>query len=362
MIIIHTKIIVKKPPPVIVKPKVLPLESEGGKPHPSNLSGMVICLQNCNSTSKNIKDIIRCSICMSLFHKSCLGEEAKYPGGWNCKDCRLILHNLVTLLKHSQEMKVSIDEINGKLMSVIDKLDQTNDELLTQRQINSDLLKEVDSQSTIIQTLRDDNFKLQKEIGALSLTIPPRAEKPELLIGTSMIRNIKAKDENKLDIRRMSGAKLADIRDTLSSLQQEEKSYKTVVIVAGSIDCENSSAECTSIMSEMETCIKEALNISQRVTISSILPRTDKGPPNLKGENLNLLLKHYADQNMNIKNKNKNKNVLFQTQIRPITNCIGVYMCNIILIIKFLIIIIIIIKIVQKIRIYAKYAVHIPFV
>ena len=62
------------------------------------------------------------------------------------------------------------------------------------------------------------------------------------------------------------------------------------------------------------------------------------------------------------KNKNKNKNVLFQTQIRPITNCIGVYMCNIILVIKFLIIIIIIIKIMQKIRIYAKYAVHIPFV
>ena len=195
-------------PPVIVKPKGLPLESEGGKPHPSNLSGMVICLRNCNSTSKNIKDIIRCSICMSLFHKSCQGEEAKYPGGWNCEDCRLILHNLVTLLKHSQEMKVSIDEINGKLMSVIDKLDQTNDELLTQRQINSDLLKEVDSQSTIIQTLR------------------------------------------------------------------------------------------------------EALNISQRVTISSILPRTDKGLPNLKGENLNLLLKHYADQNMNIDFVDNNKTFL----------------------------------------------------
>ena len=75
----------------------------------------------------------------------------------------------------------------------------------------------------------------------------------------------------------MSGAKLTDIRDTLSSLHKEEKSYKNVVIVAGSIDCENSSAECTSIMSEMETCVNEALNISQRVTISIILPRTDKG-------------------------------------------------------------------------------------
>ena len=235
----------------------------------------------------------------------CIGEEATYVGNWNCENCRLIPHHLALILRSTEQTEHSINEVFTKLYSLNNKVSQMSNELLTQHKINSDLNQQTDSQSVIIQSLKDENVKLNNELTELKVKIveskPPPKQKPILVIGSSIIRDLKSTNEDTLIVESISGAKFKDISSSLNKKAQNDKSYKEIVLVAGSNDCSQSENTTESIMTDLENTVSEAMKITTSVKISSILPRTDNGSAQLKAESVNIQCKQFSDQNAHIK-------------------------------------------------------------
>ena len=276
------------------------------KPAKSPKSGTVeskLCIPGCKR--KDEKCMLRCCICMRWHHTKCIGEEATYVGNWNCENCRLIPHHLALILRSTEQTEHSINEVFTKLYSLNNKVSQMSNELLTQHKINSDLNQQIDSQSVIIQSLKDENVKLNNELTELKVKIvenkPPPKQKPILVIGSSIIRDLKSTNEDTLIVESISGAKFKDISSSLNKKAQNDKSYKEIVLVAGSNDCSQSENTTESIMTDLENTVSEAMKITTSVKISSILPRTDNGSAQLKAESVNIQCKQFSDQNAHIK-------------------------------------------------------------
>ena len=99
-------------------------------------------------------------------------------------------------------------------------------------------------------------------------------------------------------IESISGAKFKDTSSSLNKKAQNDKSYKEIVLVAGSNDCSQSENTTESIMRDLENTVSEAMKITTSVNISSILPRTDNGSAQLKTDSVNI---QFSDQNAHIK-------------------------------------------------------------
>ena len=74
------------------------------------------------------------------------------------------------------------------------------------------------------------------------------------------------------------------------------KKYDIVYVVAGSNDCTKQQNTSETIAQSARAVADAALQLSQRVVLSSILPRTDDHTAQLKAENTNINLKRMCDQ------------------------------------------------------------------
>ena len=93
----------------------------------SGSSSLSVCINN--DTTK----VLRCSTCMTVYHSSCIGEEATHIENWNCHECRRIPHYLSKILSYVEKSQEVIDDMATKLHLLEHKLDQTNSEIKSQR-------------------------------------------------------------------------------------------------------------------------------------------------------------------------------------------------------------------------------------
>ena len=104
-------------------------------------------------------------------------------------DC--IPHYLSKILSYVEKSQEVIDDMATKLLLLEHKLDQTNSEINSQHHENEDLARQVPSQATIIDSLRNENKKLQDaltKIKSTSSRVPsPITSKPTLMIGSSVL-------------------------------------------------------------------------------------------------------------------------------------------------------------------------------
>ena len=139
------------------------------------------------------------------------------------------------------------------------------------------------------------------KIKSTSSRVPsPITSKPTLMIGSSILRNIKSSDSGKLKVQSISGAKFNDIKSTLFKKHSNEESFSEIILVAGTNDCACSEKTSEDILDDLIETVTEAKKISPVVTISSITLRTDDGPAQLKAENLNILIKQYTNQTQDV--------------------------------------------------------------
>ena len=142
--------------------------------------------------------------------------------------------------------------------------------------------------------LRKDNANLLTQIEALTAQLAKRAwefytQKPTLLIGDSLIRDV---DTHKLvttSVQSISGAKIKDISKKIS---RDENRYKNIVICAGTNDCTRdiNIDETAEHFSELLQVATEKVASVGNVTISSIPPRTDNVERQQRVEELNTVL------------------------------------------------------------------------
>ena len=128
-----------------------------------------------------------------------------------------------------------------------------------------------------------------------NITPATQTSTKSLVIGDSVLRDFEATDANKLEVRSLSGATFISIKDTLKLYESDNKRYDNIYIIAGTNDCSKQSSTA-SIINAAGEVFNQAKKISNNILFSSITPRTDSGPANLKIQNVNLSLKNLCSQ------------------------------------------------------------------
>ena len=175
-------------------------------------------------------------------------------------------------------------------------------EVKTVQNTNGDLKNE-------LQKVLSENTKLKNMIakkGMIEKTVVPQTSDtaspviPSLIIGEFMIRDIKHDDETKLQVICIPGAKLNQISEKMSKCVSEKKMFDTIYVTACTSDCSVAENSVDDINKKVSDVIIHAKTISKKIVFSSVLPRTDDGPTQLKLENFNLSLKELCNNSQNV--------------------------------------------------------------
>lgn len=225
---------------------------------------------------------VRCIICCIWHHIECVSVEKKYMNlNWSCLECRQLTPMIKKLQGHIDDMTNN----QAEMMRMLSVMSQRLDTEKEQRLHAEKELTAVKSQLTALSQQLDDNAKSLSEKmtnqrscmiehpEATPPTAPCAPPLPNLLIGTSLLRNA---DQTKLknwEIKAKGGASIEDLHQELNTLP-EDKTYDQIVIVGGSIDLERK--ETTDIIADYQAMLVSSSAVSNKITVASILPRTDK--------------------------------------------------------------------------------------
>ena len=258
------------------------------------------CIPECST--KSSKNMIRCMLCMTWFHTKCAKERSDYQGVFTCLDCRQIPKMILNISSVFADVLKQVHDLNTTTADLGLNLDQLKNTVETDmsslKLTNQELTKENQKLKLELQQIKHDH-NISKVMNNAMQPIPEQ-RKPSLLIGSSIIGDIQSSNPNELNTKCLPGAKMANIKQSLNESAQNDNKYQTIYVVAGSNDCKQSSSTPESIAQETQEVADVALQICEKVVISSILPRTDDGTAQLKAENVNLKLKSLCDQNPNI--------------------------------------------------------------
>ena len=100
-------------------------------------------------------------------------------------------------------------------------------------------------------------------------------------------------------IRTFPGAKMNVIKEKLSLFARDNKKFSHIYIVAGTNNCALYTTDM--ILEDTQQTLERAAKLSNTVTLSSILPRTDNSSAQLKLENTNFHLKDMCIRMANVK-------------------------------------------------------------
>ena len=149
------------------------------------------------------------------------------------------------------------------------------------QECNSDLTAQlIDKQRQFEQSIKE-NAQLKEELRQIK---QKGISGTDLLVGSSLIRNIAPTENGKLHIRTMAGAKLRDIENALSS---ENIQYNKITIVGGTKDCSPADCDPEDVISKYKDVIQEAKKHCDLVAVSSVLPRNDNSIANKNGDRVN---------------------------------------------------------------------------
>ena len=221
---------------------------------------------------KDTKDQLRCTICCIWHHAECVSVKSNEKQMvWTCFDCR----QLMTCVRSLQSEIKTLKDNQSKMMDIMQKISKSFEDEETRRIKAEEQLEGVKQQLTDLSNQLANHMPAQmneqsKEPPQATPTAPPL---PNLLLGTSLLRNVNPDKLENWEVISKGGATIDDLNKKINELPND-KTYNEVVIVAGSIDLENKSAE--EIVGDYQALNVTLGLISQKITISSILPRSDK--------------------------------------------------------------------------------------
>ena len=232
-----------------------------------------LCISNCKLDGVGNNRMTRCWMCMNSFHYVCVNENPKSKSCFMCLFCRDIPNLICKLVKDMEQIKCAGSRASqSDLISRVDILTVENMKL---KEANSELSEKVDRLTAEKLALEQEFASYKESIKKSELKHPPGqsdASNPNriLLTGSSVIRNIEAKDSNRSTVRCIRGAKQSEI---IEHLVNDTLIYEKVLLVCGGNDCSDENRTTKSIIDERQKLIQEAKKHAKTVTISSNLPR-----------------------------------------------------------------------------------------
>ena len=224
--------------------------------------------------------MIKCGICMRWAHSACANEYS-HDEAWNCKSCRRIPDDMSMCLKNILSLTSVVSKLSDKLDMALSKVDslqtvirhQSND-IKALQVTNDGLAAQLLTTNAKCEELLKSNSSLSNKINEISGNKPLENN---LLIGTSIIKHIKPTQKSSLSVECIPGARIENIKQSLETNNQK---YDNTYLVVGSIDVSLPDATSEGVVDKFRELINQAFRVSSNVTISSILPRSDK--PNLQ--------------------------------------------------------------------------------
>ena len=222
-------------------------------------------------------------------HEVASSESATPASGFmEPADIASALRQLTAKINESVCVKEKVDTLQKENMALRAELEKARRELaLAKSEIDSSkrLLDERSNSLAIERSLR---VSLEKE---LDKTKPPRA--PDLVIGSSLIRDLDAELYVNTEIIAESGACPEDLQKLLEEKAHEGKHYDRVIVVAGGNQLsfnEEDDSNIKETIDSMEKCLTAAKSISTKVAVCELPPRaqTDCAPERIRHLNAEL--------------------------------------------------------------------------
>ena len=237
----------------------------------------------------------RCILCNRWHHIECV-KETQTGIIWTCAICAgrvsLIdnLHQDMDKMKGNiNEMKESFEDMKNTNKELLQLLATFKEEFDAEKELRKEREAELVKLRGQIKEVTDEMQKMTNERTKMAdptpkssyaaaaapkkNTPPPPPEPKTLLIGTSLLRNVSIEKLVNCEMVAKGGAKVDDLSKTLSSMDPSKK-FKEVILVAGSIDRESASQDdVINALKAFAVCASDRTN---KVTISSVLPRNDK--------------------------------------------------------------------------------------
>ena len=231
----------------------------------ANQGDLGICFVDCKHERKEKKedDIIpclQCSHCGHWYHFDCINlAKDDYNGIWPSYSCRKVPRFVV-------EMKQSIDTIISTLQKAVES--------------SSEAIKLITKKC---ESLENENKDLRSQINVLGKQLQQKftpccseqSNKPSLLVGDSLLRDVESSRLHKTDVTSLPSAK---VKDVLQYLKNDKGTYQHIYICAGTNDCSSPDFDgenVTKTYQDLVATAKERVVNVENITISSIPPRTD---------------------------------------------------------------------------------------
>ena len=258
----------------------------GEAEQPGHSCASKLCIDQCrhrNSSSKQKSEpeliLIRCCVCATWFHVDCLGlPEDEAAGVWPCISCRLMPHHIISLQNDMATLMTTTNKILEKLNGLATSLDE-----------KTVLCEKLQGEKTqLLQRVTDLNEQLTRQ------TWVNFRNKPTLVLGDSIVRDIDEEKLVKTKVVSKSGATTKDIAETL---QQDDNSYSSVVICVGTNDCKKQPMDLDIIKANYKDIIEAAKSkvaSTAEIKVCSITPRTDDPKSQENVDKLNDALQQMA--------------------------------------------------------------------
>ena len=213
------------------------------------------CVPNCPRDGVYDSQMVQCHICQVWHHYDCgntCDRELENVTVWSCQKCRKIPLMMTCLV---ERVEVLSEKMNLLLKS---------NEFLKEE--NAELRKMIEKQNILVDSrnigsYRQDRKNLQEE----------KSDKI-LLIGSSILRDVS--DKYRLQDTKViskSGGKVTTIKEELKTFKNKQKFQQTCLVVGGNdVD---SPKEIGTIITDYRNLITESRDVSEHVTIASVLPR-----------------------------------------------------------------------------------------
>ena len=245
-----------------------PYTSPTTSPHPPTAADVATatqaaspayCITDCKHDNSNVGDMIRCCLCYQWCHEDCVNFDSKYDTSawWLCHNCRGTNKRIATLEQTVSTLSNTVEQ----LATVNAQLPRTNEQLISEiRKLSTN------------QEARFDSLN-RNLCDCKSSTSDSNSNKPDLLIGSSILRDLVSNDLKTLVIKSHGGSKTYDILKILNKMKNNE--FGDIIIQIGSNDCATKKP-VQEIIENFDKIIEAAKQVSStgHVTLCGICPRT----------------------------------------------------------------------------------------
>jgi len=256
------------------------------------------CLQTgCQKGRKGSKAMTRCCLCFRWFHDTCvgIGKDEDDVGFWPCPNCRVIGQRLSQM----EDAQMKLQELNGELLRLLSQQVQqctSLQEQLCKLQVENERLK-MRPQATLSPA---------KTYAQVAGRVKPAKV---LLLGSSLVRSVTdvtTQQEAPVRVHKHSGATFQDLCRDLDNRDLTADTSE-LILVCGTREADCDSA-LDSVSSDIDQLLSKAKEKCTKVTVSSVLPRTDKDVKD-RTDSINTLLKskclesdvRFVDQDQNFR-------------------------------------------------------------